>query len=123
MPLYSSARSINFRTVLTSPRRSTFQDFSQNGEMTYTHLPAGKYQFQAFALVAGTPATRTLTIDVIPPFYRSTLAFILYTLLLLGALGFMLRQRDKRRKTEMEKQVVQLESDKQKEVFELPWML
>ncbi|MCR4569254.1 MAG: response regulator, partial [Bacteroidales bacterium] len=118
MPLYSSARSINFRTVLTSPRRSTFQDFSQNGEMTYTHLPAGKYQFQAFALVAGTPATRTLTIDVIPPFYRSTLAFILYTLLLLGALGFMLRQRDKRRKTEMEKQVVQLESDKQKEVFD-----
>ena len=118
MPLYSSARSINFRTVLSSPRRSTFQDFSRNGEITYTHLPAGKYQFQAFAVVAGSPASRILTIEVIPPFYRSTVAFILYTLLLLGALGFMLRQRDRRRKMEMEKQVVQLESDKQKEVFD-----
>ena len=118
MPMYSSLRSINFRTVLSSARRSTFQDFSQDGEITYNHLPAGKYQFQVFAVVAGSPASRILTIEVIPPIYRSMAAFILYTLLLLGALGFLLRQRDKRRKMEMEKQVVQLESDKQKEVFD-----
>ena len=117
MPYYSSARSVNFRTEL-SGMRINFQDFSQNGEITYTHLPAGKYQFQAFAVMAGSPASRILTIEIIPPFYRSKIAIILYTLLLLGALGMTLRQRDRRRKSEMEKQVVQLESDKQKEVFD-----
>lgn len=117
MPYYSSARSINFRTELSGPRFN-FQDFSQDGEITYTRLPAGKYQFQAFAVMAGSPASRVLTIEVIPPFYRSNTAFILYSLLLLSALGLFLYQRERRRKSEMEKQVVQMESDKQKEVFD-----
>ena len=117
VPFYSSARSINFQTELSSIR-GTIKDFSQSGEMTYTRLPAGKYTFQAFAVMAGSPASRPLTIEVIPPFYRSKLALVLYSVLFLGILGLVLRMRDRRRKSEMEKQVVQMESDKQKEVFD-----
>jgi len=117
VPYYNTTRSVNFRTELSNLRGS-IQNFSRDGEVSYYRLPAGKYTFQAFALISGTPSSRQITIEVVPPFWRSRMAYFLYALVLVGALAFLLIQRDRRRKSEMEKQVVQLESDKQKEVFD-----
>jgi len=117
VPYYNSSRSVNFRTELSN-RGGITRNFTQNGEITYTRLPAGKYQFKAYAVMSGSPSSKPLTIEVVPPFYRSRLAFLLYALLLLGLLGIFLRLRERRRRSEMEKRVVQLESDKQKEIFD-----
>ncbi|MBR1569569.1 MAG: response regulator [Bacteroidales bacterium] len=116
-PYFSSPRLVMFRTELVDGHRNVVRNYSSEGVVTYTRLPAGKYQFKAEALLAGTSVSKTLTIEVIPPFYRSRTAYWLYALALLGLISLIPILLDRRRKKEMEQKLAQLESDKQKELY------
>ena len=55
-----------------------------------SHLQPGTYKIEVRALAAGiTSPTKTITVVVTPPWWRTTLAYILYVLGLMGLVGFM----------------------------------
>jgi len=66
---------------------------SLQGTASYTFLEPGKYTFRVQAANNGTdwsPET-ALPIEIRPPFYRTTWAYVLYSLLLLTAGAFLVR--------------------------------
>ena len=70
-------------------------DWIQNPEgqnaILLSHLQPGTYTIEVRALLAGVYSkTKTITIEVTPPWYRTTLAHIIYLLAILGLLGFLL---------------------------------
>ena len=59
-------------------------------EITLSHLQPGTYKINVRALAAGVYSPeKTITVTIRAPWYRSTLAYILYFMLLLGLLGLM----------------------------------
>lgn len=63
-----------------------------SNEITFSHLPPGTYQFAVKAVRQGQESKeRIYTIHVGAPWYRSTLAYLIYILLLIGI--FMLYRR------------------------------
>ena len=55
-----------------------------------THLMPGTYEIEVRALSAGIYSpSKTISVKVTPPWYRSTFAYLLYALLLLGLLGLI----------------------------------
>ena len=55
-----------------------------------THLQPGKYDIDVRALTAGIYSTeKTITVEVTPPWYKSTWAYTIYALGLLGLLGLI----------------------------------
>ena len=117
LPDYQSSRSYLYETVLKGGRTDIVRH-STDGETTYTNLSPGKYRFQVRGLGAGRTDFRTVTINIVPPFYRSALAYILYALAALAILFFIIRQWDHIRKIRMQRQVDQFETEKQKEVYD-----
>ncbi len=70
-------------------------EWTQNPEgqnaILLSHLQPGTYTIEVRALLAGIYSkTKTITIEVTPPWYRTTLAYIIYLLALLGLVGFLL---------------------------------
>ncbi len=85
---------------------------------TYTNLPPGKYVFHVKSTDnAGNWNEKTANIAVIvkPPFYRSTLAYIFYTILLIAAIigfrNFSIRQARKRNEANLERLKIQREKE------------
>lgn len=90
------------------------------GPITYSNLPYGTYMLRVKGANSDgvwNPDVRTLGIRILPPFYLSVWAYLIYILLILGtffALFFYLRKRtiEKQRK-EMEK----FEQEKEQELY------
>ena len=116
-PDFQSSRTGLFQTVLEGKRRS-IQSYSYSGETTYTDLAPGKYQFRVNGVGARREASRTLDIEIRPPFYRSPLAFILYVLAALLILGILARQWDHIRQMRMSREVEKLQTEQQKELYD-----
>ena len=107
-----------YRYTLTGKGRDIIS-VSNEKQITYTNLTPGKYVFTANVDQDDSPEARvTLKIRVVPPFYASLFAKLLYALLALGVIlsfiGFKmaLARKDKERALES------LESFKQKEIYE-----
>ena len=69
-------------------------EWTQNPEgqnaILLSHLQPGTYIIEVRALLAGIYSkTKTITIEVTPPWYRTTLAYIIYLLALIGLIGFL----------------------------------
>ena len=116
-PDFQSSRTGLFQTVLEGKRRS-IQSYTSSGETTYTDLAPGKYQFRVNGVGARREASRILDIEIRPPFYRSVLAFILYTLAALLVLGILARQWDHLRQMRMARQVEKLQTEQEKELYD-----
>ena len=55
-----------------------------------SHLQPGKYNIEVRALSAGVySAVKTITVEVTPPWYRSTWAYVIYLVGILGLLGLL----------------------------------
>jgi signal transduction histidine kinase/ligand-binding sensor domain-containing protein/DNA-binding response OmpR family regulator len=85
---------------------------------TYTNLPPGKYVFKVKSTDnAGNWNETTADISVIvkPPFYKSTLAYIFYAILLIAAIigfrNFSIRQARKKNEANLERLKVQREKE------------
>ena len=116
-PDFQSSRTGLFRTTLEG-KRKTIRSFSSNGETTYTDLAPGKYRFTVNGVGARSGATRSLDIEVIPPFYMSPAAYMLYALALLALLILLSRQLDFFRRLKMTREVEKLQAETQKELYD-----
>ena len=116
-PDFQSSRTGLFRTVLEG-KRKTIAGFSSNGETIYTDLAPGKYHFRVSGVGNRREAVRDLDIEIVPPFYRSTLAYLLYFLAFAVALALIARQWDFLRRLKMTREVEKLQSETQKELYD-----
>ena len=65
-------------------RDDEFSNFGQNDKKEYTNLREGKYTFEVVAKNNNSiSAPITFTFEVVPPYYRSTLARIIYLLVII----------------------------------------
>ena len=81
---YSSSNAYQYRLA---GFENEWIDLPSPHPVTYSKLRPGKYSFQVRAVQAGRTepvAFRTLEIQILPPFYRTRTAKILYVLLVLG---------------------------------------
>lgn len=88
---------------------------------TYTNLPAGKYIFH----VKGSnndgiwnDLGASITVIIHPPFWQTPLAYVLYTSLILGILGFIIFQIRRRGEKKHLEHMKQLQIEKDKELHE-----
>ena len=116
-PDFQSSRTGLFRTVLEGRRRS-IQSYNSSGETTYTDLAPGKYQFRVNGVGARREAFRALDIEIVPPFYRSRLAILLYLLALTALLYLAAKQWDFFRQLKMTRQVERLQAQTEKELYD-----
>ena len=116
-PDYQSSRSGIFQTEL-SGRRRAIRSYTSAGEVTYTDLAPGKYQFKVSGIGARRGSDRALDIEIVPPFYRSSIAYLLYFLAFLTVLFLISRQWDHFRQMRMTREVEKMEADKQKELYD-----
>ena len=116
-PNYQSTRTGLFQTDLIRKRRS-IQSFNYNGETTYTDLAPGKYLLRVSGVGARKHIKTSLEIEIIPPFYRSVFAFILYALAGILVLGILLRQWERLRRLRMSREVEKLQTDQQKDLYD-----
>ena len=116
-PDFQSSRTGMFWTELAGRRRS-IGSFSSTGEVTYTDLAPGKYQFRVSGIGARRGSNRTLDIEIVPPFYRSRLAFALYLLAFLAVLFLIGRQWDRIRQMRMTREVEKMDAARQKELYD-----
>ena len=74
-----------------------FQNPEGQNNIQLSHLQPGRYEIEVRALSAGIYSeVKTITVEVTPPWYRSTLAYLIYAIVilaLLGLLGWLFRRR------------------------------
>ena len=116
-PDFQSSRAGMFETVLEG-RRKTIRNITSAGEATYTDLAPGKYQFRVSGIGARRGSTRDLEVEVVPPFYMSRLAVLLYLLALAAILYLIARQWDFFRQMKMTRQVERLQAETEKELYD-----
>ncbi|WP_205503742.1 triple tyrosine motif-containing protein [Rufibacter psychrotolerans] len=119
---FNSLRFVYAASFYEKPEKTQFQYFLENfdsrwsewttkTEKEYTNLPEGKYVFKVRArnIYGQVSEARPFAFVVEPPFYRSSWAYALYTLLGLLLLGAAFYQVDKRFKTEKRKILLEKE--------------
>ena len=95
-------------------RLSDYVEWTRNGEghntITFAHLSIGTHQLEVRAIVGGAVSVPSVyTINIEAPWYRTTFAYILYIIGILGLLVFMIlkwRQRMHRQLDEDKRQFI-----------------
>ncbi len=93
---------------------------SDHHDISFAHLPPGKYTFEVMALRDGQTKsiTRSLVIDILPPWWMTRWAYLVYSILVLGTLlGWFLRYRQ-RKERQMEERLKLYAIEKEKELNE-----
>lgn len=87
-----------------------WSDYTGSTVKEYSNLPEGSYTFEVKAVFAdGTTATDAFTFRILPPWYRSVMAYIGYCILLLVAFWYIYRWDDLRVKRKKQQAVVEKE--------------
>ena len=90
---------------------------TDESHITYTGLLPGSYRFTVnFTEVADETTAAGLDIVVLAPWYRSTLAWILYLLLLAGLVYSYFRQKNIKEQTEAQRRLELMEAQKEKDL-------
>lgn len=100
---YSDPKSTRFRYFLGESGNGTPGAPTDRNDVTYFDLREGTYQFHLEASNSDgiwSKETTILTITIRPPLHRSTLAYILYVLFVIGAVSLFVRFRIARIKKE-----------------------
>lgn len=92
-----------------------------NRKVFFTELAAGTYLFKVKGSVGngiwnGKPAI--LTIKILPPFWKSTLAYLLYAALVLSAIYLTLRRYHRNHEEKNKRKLEILEFGKEKEIYQ-----
>ncbi|WP_164849842.1 ligand-binding sensor domain-containing protein [Mucilaginibacter limnophilus] len=92
-----------------------------NRKAYFTELPPGKYTFKVKAAnssgVWNTGVT-TLTIQIRPPFWKSEIAYLLYTLAAAGCIFYIIRRYKQKLQAEHDHQREIFENEKEKEIYQ-----
>ena len=100
---------------------NAWRNMGNRREAYYSNLRPGRYVFRLQASNNDglwNPEEVVLSIRVRAPFYRTNLAFMLYFILVLGAILLFARHRHKRHKLELEIQAKQIEQDNLKKLHD-----
>ena len=116
-PDFQSSRAGMFETVLEGSRK-TIRNITSSGDAVYTDLAPGKYQFRVSGIGARKGSSRSLEIEIVPPFYRSKIAVLLYMLALAAVLFLLAKQWDFFRQMKMTRQVERLQAETEKELYD-----
>jgi ligand-binding sensor domain-containing protein/signal transduction histidine kinase/DNA-binding response OmpR family regulator len=125
--------SIGFSTICYSPSRSNRYYYKLEGRdidwiattrdqvVTYSNLPSGDYRFCVLVTNINEPwksIESSITIHILPPFYLSLWAYLLYIIFIIG-LGYYIVKKfnDRIRKRNIEAIKI-LEREKEKEVYD-----
>ena len=97
-------------------------DLGRQRQITYANLPAGEYTFMArasYPFDSGSSEIKTIKIKILPPFWKSNLAILIYLILffLLSYIIFRIISAQQREKHQI--MAERLESKKLKEVSQL----
>lgn len=90
---YYNQNHINYQYILEGYE----DEWHYNGKnriASYTNVPPGNYLFRVKTVDKGNPdlvSERTLAIKILPPWWKSTLAYLAYVLLLIALLYFLFR--------------------------------
>jgi len=111
---------VRYRYILDGLDADYVTDGADGHTAVYTNLPAGKYVFKVEASgrngIWDENGIAQLPITVVPPFYRSTLAYIFYFLFVLSAICFILRYLVIREKEKAAVKIARLEAIQAKEI-------
>lgn len=93
---------------------------SENNTASYTNLPPGEYEFE----VRGSnndhqwnEKTTTLKVVITPPWWRTTLAYVVYVLLLLGWMGWLAWRWNLQVKRKYKRRMEKYQIAKEQEVY------
>lgn len=120
MPSYSSARSKQCFYRM-EPLDNDWVKASSNQNISYAKLPPGNYVFKVKATqeeeTDNRPAT-SLRITILPPWWLSTWAYLVYTILVLCLIYGWFRWYKRRKERQMEEKQKLFEIEKEKELYE-----
>lgn len=93
-----------------------------NRKVYFTKLAPGTYTFQAKAMVSGSKVWSKnniqLRITILPPFWKTSLAYALYSILFLGVVTVLILQYHKRTDLKNKRRMKLFEHQKEKEIYQ-----
>ena len=117
---YSSPNKITYAYMMDGWDRSWNQTTTMRTG-SYTHLDEGSYTFRVRCTNAEgiwNPQEIALTVIVLPPWYRSWWAYIVYIMALLGLIYLYFQYKFRQNRLEYEIQIAHLNAQKEKEINE-----
>ena len=106
-------------SIMLDGYEKDWSEWAQVGEKEYTNLQEGSYRFRVKAMnIYGTISeAQSYDFIILPPWYRSKLAYVLYTILFISTIGmiifFVIRKIEKEKHTLKEKQKATLKEKEQ----------
>lgn len=117
-PGFSSLGSLRYEYKLKG-RGIDLENTTTNNSIVLNNLKPGKYTFTAGLSGFSSPgSTKSLEIEVLPSFFNSPLAKLLYALLAVTLLYLVLYQIREKRRTDQKLALKEMEKNKQKELYE-----
>lgn len=93
-----------------------------NRKVYFTKLAPGTYTFQAKAMISGSEVWSKnniqLRITILPPFWKTSLAYVLYSILFLGLITALILQYHKRTDLKNKRRMKLFEHQKEKEIYQ-----
>ena len=115
-PRFGSSRGVRFEYMLRGIDNQWARGVD-NREATYANVPPGKYQF--LLREAGTESnTSVLEIEVLPPWYRTYIAYIFYLLVIAGIVWISVRRARASLQNRYEEHLNRIRRDQEKKAFE-----
>lgn len=99
---------------------TTWTFLRNNTKANFTKIPPGDYTFEIMAADANkTPISKIkqLEIVILPPFWASIPAYIIYTLLVIGLIGWIIYGYDRKMKERNRRRLEKIKTHKEKELY------
>lgn len=93
---------------------------NKNNKVFFTELPAGDYNFRVKSLNTNGIWSHqaVIGIEILPPFWASSYAFLCYCLMSIGLIYFLLRSYHNSNKKENSRKITTLNNEKEKEIYQ-----
>ena len=116
---YLNMSAPQYEYSLSSGRRKSIKKISAENTVVFTDMNPGRYRFDVKVIGSDSPeAQKSLSIVVVPPFYKSLFAYIVYLLFFVSLAMFFIILLLKKRKIEETSKLEQMEALKQKEIYD-----
>ncbi len=116
---YSHINAPKYEYILSSGRRKSIQTVTSDNTVVFTDMKPGRYRFDVKLIGSDSPEShKSLSIVVVPPFYKSLFAYVVYLLSLASIAGYFLILTFKKKKIEETSKLEQMEALKQKEIYD-----
>ncbi|MBD1433061.1 hybrid sensor histidine kinase/response regulator [Sphingobacterium sp. DN00404] len=99
---------------------TTWTFLRNNTKANFTKIPPGKYTFEVMAADANRmpiSKVKSLEIVILPPFWASVPAYIIYALLTMGLIGALIYRYDQKMKEKNRQRLEKIRAHKEKELY------